>query len=239
MAKADGLQRFGDKLRRDPTAWRDRNMIIVAFGDSVTQGLTVTPRMIGEEVFHAVLRRELTHRFAERTFTTVNAGVGGDTAVGALERVQADVIDHHPDLVTICFGLNDSCDGEVGLDPFEHSLNEIVVRLRKEGVGVILLTPNMMPTRPSSQVDPNYRHSLEPYIERGTSGLFDRYVERIRRVAGRTATPLADAYAEWKRREENGEDMTQHLVNGLDHPDAEGHRIFAYLLLEIILASTT
>ena len=38
----------------------------------------------------------------------INAGVGGDTAWGGCGAIAADVLAFDPDLVTICFGLNDS-----------------------------------------------------------------------------------------------------------------------------------
>src|SRR5262245_24514574 len=96
------------KLTVDPSSWRERNVMLVALGDSVTQGLGLNPVMLGTEVYHEVFRRELITLYPTRSFSLVNAGVGGDNTGGGLARLQHDVLDPHPDLVTICFGLNDS-----------------------------------------------------------------------------------------------------------------------------------
>ena len=37
-----------------------------------------------------------------------NAGKGGDNATSALARLEKDVLAHHPDIVTVSWGLNDT-----------------------------------------------------------------------------------------------------------------------------------
>jgi acyl-CoA thioesterase I len=234
-AAQDGLKKLRARFGASDDS-PERNLIWVALGDSVTAGCTVGPGMLGEEVYHAVVARELERLFPGSGFDVINAGVGGDNTVGGLVRLQADVLDHSPDLVTICFGLNDSGKGEAGLDLFERNLVEIVERVRAIGAAVVLMTPNMMVTRPNQNVPPEHAETVGDFIQRQTGGLLDRYVERIRAAAGATSSPLADAYAEWQRRHQAGEDTTALLENGLNHPGAEGHRILAAALLEAILS---
>ena len=107
-------QRLKLKLEQPPTQERERNVLLVAFGDSVTQGLFVNPGLVGDAVYHEVFRRALMARYPERTFSGVNAGSSGDNTTGALARLQHDVLDHHPDLVLVCFGLNDAWGGAAG-----------------------------------------------------------------------------------------------------------------------------
>ena len=87
------------------------------------------------------------------------------------------------------------------------------------------------------QVDPNYRHMHAGFVERQTSGLLALYAEQIRQVGTITGAPVADVYAERERRNAQGENMTAHLANGLNHPDAYGHRIACDLLLKTLLSA--
>lgn len=220
------FQRLKARLEQDPPNWGAYNIRIVALGDSVTQGLGVNPRMLGNDTYHEVFRQRLVERYPNRTFSVINAGVGGDSTGGALKRLQADVLDHRPDLVTVCFGLNDSFAGKGGEDAFRGNLTQIVTRCQ-QSAAVILLTPNMMATHDSPIVDPKYKDQIQQFVERQTSGTLGRYAQIIREVATSTSTPLADGYAEWIRRHDAGEDMTMWLINGINHPDARGHRILA------------
>ena len=223
------IERLRTKLEVDPPGWAGRNLILVALGDSVTAGLGINPVMIGNDVYHEQFRRDLIAAYSKRGFSTINAGIGGDTTRGALVRLQSDVLDHHPDLVVVCYGLNDCGAGARGEETFRRNLAEIVARI-EERAAVILLTPNMMATRDHVGVDPNYKKHIHEFVRQQTDGTLDRYVDIIREVAAAAPVPLADGYAEWKRRQAAGEDTTSWLVNGFNHPDARGHRILADVL---------
>ena len=237
MVQPGGLARLRAKLNSNDIAWRQRNVVIVALGDSVTQGLTLNPALLHDETYHALLRRGLAAAFPERTFSSINAGVGGESAAAGLARLQSDALDPHPDIVTVAFGLNDSGGGEAKLEPFSANLREIVKRIAASGAFAVLMTPNMMATRDNGRVDPKFADKLPAFIERQTSGLLARYAEAVRRVGSETGVPVADVYAEWERREAAGEDMMAHLANGINHPDAYGHRLAADVLLRVVLDS--
>ncbi|MBK0380817.1 SGNH/GDSL hydrolase family protein [Mucilaginibacter segetis] len=49
----------------------------------------------------------LTH-FPNRRITVFNAGIGGDVSKQILERMDTDVFAHHPTVVTLTFGMNDT-----------------------------------------------------------------------------------------------------------------------------------
>ena len=182
MGQAAAVARLRAKLNNDDIAWRQRNVILVALGDSVTQGLTLNPALLHEETYHALLRRELARAFPERTFSSINAGVGGESAAAGLARLQSDVLDHHPDIVTVAFALNDSGGGEAKLESFAASLREIVTRVSASGAFVVLMTPNMMATRDNGRVDPKFADRLPAFIERQTSGVLARYAQAVRNV---------------------------------------------------------
>jgi len=222
----DAYQKFRAKLLQEPTTYENRNIRIVALGDSVTQGMKVDPEVYGHEVYHEVFRRRLIDRYPTRTFSVINAGIAGDSTAGALKRLKHDVLDPHPDLVTVCFGLNDSGGLRDGEPTFRNNLTEIVTVIRQVAA-VILLTPNMMATHDNPRVPAQWKVHIQKFTDRQTSGCLDRYADIIREVALTTATPLADAYAEWTRRQRSGEDMTDFLISGINHPDARGHLILA------------
>ena len=56
----------------------------------------------------------------------------------------------------------------------------------------------------------------------------------MRAVAKELNVPLADAYAEWQALKQRGVDTTAMLVNGMNHPTPEAHKIFADKLYELI-----
>src|SRR5262249_14871148 len=70
---------------------------VVFLGDSITAA-----RTYGKLVENYTLLR-----FPDRKVRFVNAGKGGDTALGALKRLEADVFAHKPTVVTLTCGIND------------------------------------------------------------------------------------------------------------------------------------
>ena len=125
-----GSLRLGD--RRD-----NRSMllaaasVIVAFGDSITEGYGVAR---GQD-YPAQLERALAARGVK--VKIVNAGVSGDTTNNALDRL-ASVIAVKPALVLVEFGGND---GLRGFPPevTRKNLSELIVRLQKGGSRVALI----------------------------------------------------------------------------------------------------
>lgn len=228
---------LSERLLNQGAKTATRGVLVVALGDSVTLGLVTNPELLHERAYHALLQGALAREFPTESFSIVNAGVNGDSTEGGRRRLQRDVLDHHADLVIVAFGLNDSGEGKEWLPQFAENLNVIVRGAQKSGAAVILMTPNMMATSDNGHVDPNYRHVFAGFVERQKSGLVAWYAEQIRQVGMLTGAPVADVYAEWERRIAAGEDMNAHLANGLNHPDAYGHRIACDLLLRTLLSA--
>jgi lysophospholipase L1-like esterase len=70
---------------------------VVFLGDSITAART----------YGKLIENYTLLRFPDRRVHFVNAGKGGDTAEGALKRLDADVFVHRPTVVTLALGLND------------------------------------------------------------------------------------------------------------------------------------
>ena len=73
----------------------------------------------------------------------INAGISGDTAWGGLAWLERDVLSLNPDLVVVCYGLNDAGAGENGLERYAESLAEILAKVKASGAEVIFMTPNL------------------------------------------------------------------------------------------------
>ena len=72
-------------------------------------------------------------------------------------------------------------------------------------------------------------------MELQVGGMLGRYVDAMRQVAADLDAPLADVYAEWERRRDAGEDVDLMLSNGINHPDAAGHRIAGETLFKTFM----
>ena len=68
-------------------------------------------------------------------------GVSSDTAYGVLNRIQADVIDHAPDVCALMIGVNDWWTGTT-MSNFEASLSAISAAVRGAGIKLIVITSN-------------------------------------------------------------------------------------------------
>jgi acyl-CoA thioesterase-1 len=113
--------------------------VIVAFGDSLTAGLGVTP----EESYPARLQARL--RADGYAYRVVNAGASGDTTAGGLRRVDW-ALKNRPDIVIVALGANDALRGQ-DLASVRANLDAIVARFQKAGARVLLA---------GMEVPPNY-----------------------------------------------------------------------------------
>ncbi len=115
--------------------------IIVAFGDSLTAGLGVTP----QESYPAQLEARL---HAEGySYRVVNAGVSGDTTAGGIRRLDW-IIKTNPEIVILELGANDGLRG-IPLNEVRANLSQIIQSLQDKGIQVVLagmkLPPNYGP----------------------------------------------------------------------------------------------
>ena len=134
----------------------------------------------------------------------------GTSTWGRLKDIQAEVIAHKPDLVTIEF-VND-----MGMDRktvFEH-YNSAIDQIRAAGAEVILLTPHfVMP-----MWMPGHKTGWEPET-RPTVGF-------LREFAKEKGICLADTSKRWEHLSIEGIPYVTLEFNGINHPDDRGHQMF-------------
>lgn len=225
------MQRIREKLKMECGEIAEKDPItIVAFGDSVTHGY-LRQDVNYETVYWNRLRQKINAVRDIVPVNVINAGIGGITAKDSLKRMQRQVLDHHPDLVIVCFGLND-VNGE--LEDYLSSLRTIFDRVRASGSAVIFLTPNMLNTYVADGTAEHERAYAAVTAEFQNSGRMDRYMEAAVALANEMAVPVCDCYAHWKELART-QDTTQLLINRINHPTPEMHELFASRLFDMIM----
>lgn len=195
---------------------------IVAWGDSVTAGGGVgnqTERWY-QNRFAALLRQ----RFPQAAITLLTAAWPGynsrtylDQPPGSTYDFVRDVLDPHPDLVTIEF-VNDAYLNE---DQVQTQYAEILARLSGIGAEVILIAPHLV--RPDWMGMNTMRFDEDPRP----------YVKGLKRFAEAHGVALADVSRRWCRLWRQGIPYITLEANWINHPDSRGHEIFAQALIDL------
>lgn len=228
------MQRIREKLQMECGEIAEKDPItIVAFGDSVTHGY-LRQNVNYETVYWNRLRQKINAVRDVVPVNVINAGIGGITAKASLQRMQRQVLDHHPDLVIVCFGLND-VNGE--LEDYLSALRTIFDRVRSRGAAVIFMTPNMLNTYVAEDTAEHERPYAAVTAGFQNSGRMDWYMEEAAALAAEMGVPVCDCYAKWKEMAKT-QDTTMLLINRINHPAPEMHELFANCLFEMIMAET-
>lgn len=107
-----------------------KGRLVVAFGDSLTSGVGAS----------SVSESYIAHLASSSGTTIINKGVGGNTTIKALARVQSDILDLNPkpEVAIILLGGNDFFKG-IPQEITKENLNKIVDLIQGAGIKVILL----------------------------------------------------------------------------------------------------
>lgn len=200
---------------------------VVFFGDSITE-----QRLYTTYVEHYVLTR-----YPDRRITFINAGWGGDqvtsndcapcAGVGGMRRLQRDVIDRRPTIVTLLFGMNDGHYQE--FDPallrvYEEGMSAIIRELKaRTRARIYVMTPT---------VYDGTRHTPWSKTDRYNEVL-DRYSEAARQLAMREGLAVIDLHAvttDALRRAKALDPAYTFLPDGV-HPEADGQLVMAAEIL--------
>lgn len=234
------------KLSQKNTDITSRAPVTIAFlGDSVTQGCFELCKGYDsdfdgindyEAVYHSQLKKMLNRVFPEAPINIINAGIGGNSARQGCDRMDRDVFAYSPDLVVVCFGLNDAFAGQQKLDVYIDSLKEIFLKLKQKEVETIFMTPNMMNTYLSPLTEPEgIIETAKVTCEIQNSGVMDAYMNAARKLCAEEGIQVCDCYKKWKTMFEAGVDTTKLLSNHINHPTRELHALFAESLYETIM----
>jgi acyl-CoA thioesterase I len=117
----------------------DSRPIIIAFGDSLTEGAGVDPA----QNYPSKLQAKIDGAGYE--YKVVNAGISGETSAQGLDRIQA-VVNLHPKIVIVELGANDGLLG-MPVEATRKNLIVIIELLQSSGAKIILA---------GMRVPPNY-----------------------------------------------------------------------------------
>jgi lysophospholipase L1-like esterase len=130
---------------------------ILFLGDSITEQYDYTN----------LLEYYLTTRFPDWNLTFLNAGIGGDTAGGGLNRADRDVLSEKPTAVTINFGMNDggyrAPDDAIYKSYIDNQTN-LVKKLTAAKVRVALMATSPVEAR-QRKGDETYNETLGKFCE--------------------------------------------------------------------------
>ena len=199
-------------------------------GDSITHG----------GAYHGMIYAYYLTRFPDRTIHFVNAGIAGDSAGGALGRLQEDVLSKSPSTVVVMMGMNDVGRGNYVADPtakqreaqarslrgYEANMDKLLGRLRSETKAkLVLLTPS-----PFDQTCVNQRDNNQP----GCNDALGKCAQLVRALAAKYQAQVIDLHGPMTafNLQRQKSDPSYTLI-GPDrvHPGAPGHLMMAWLFL--------
>lgn len=203
---------------------------IVAFGDSVTHGAVAAGEINYETVYWNRLRNKILAVKNNIPVNVINAGIGGISAHESVARIDSQVLTHRPDLVIVCFGLND-VNGE--LDTYLDSLKTIFEKCKNSGADVIFMTPNMLNTYVADDTEECHFQYAHKTAEMQNNGRMDLYMSSAVKLAEEIGITVCDCYSMWKELSKT-RDTTMLLANRINHPTKEMHELFADCLFKAI-----
>lgn len=215
-----------DKNQESDFALRDGDRVLF-YGDSITE-----QRLYTTYVEHYVL----TH-YPERRITFINTGWGGDqvtrnecvpcNGVGGLARIKRDVIDHHPTVVTLLFGMNDGRYydfDEATMKVYVDGLTAIIHELKaKTKARLYVMTPTVYDGTRNTPWSHTTRYN----------DVLDRYSEAAKQLAAREQLPMIDLHAvttDALMQAKKSDSAYTFLQDGV-HPEADGQLVMATEIL--------
>ena len=131
-AAAAGLLSLGSLVHAAPVLKADDRVVI--YGDSITE----------QRLYSRFVQQYIQCRYPELKVKFYNAGWSGDTAGGAFNRLERDVLWLNPTVVTLFFGMNDGsyCPTAEGItSAFKQNEDKIITALKAKGIRVVVYTP--------------------------------------------------------------------------------------------------
>lgn len=189
---------------------------IVCLGDSVTGIYYHTG---GRRAYPEMLEVALKQVVPQTEITVINAGISGNSTIDALKRLQKDVLDHHPDLVTVMYGLNDMA--RVPKPDFQANLEQIIDRCRLVKAEVILCTPNGV-------INTSGR-PIAKLLE---------YCDVMKEVGRKHQVPVCDCYAAYETIRQADPIAWRLLLSDEIHPNMDGHKWNAAEICRTITGKT-
>ena len=175
----------------------EKNDTVLFIGDSISDYERARP--VGEGLFNAWGRSYvacagalLCCMYPELGLRVVNMGVSGNQVRDLKARWQTDVIDRHPDWVSVLIGINDVWrqfdspqipEHHVPPEEYEQTYDELIRTTLPHVKGMILMTP----------------YYMEPNTEDPMRARMDQYGAIVKELAEKYSLTFVDLQAGWDR----------------------------------------
>jgi len=209
---------------------KEKEFIIVGFGDSITLGAKATKASytwlgIVEEQLRYVMKapfRIINKGVGDNTISTRTTNYEESSRPSALERVGSDVIALEPQLVFVCFGLNDMRFG-TPVEIFEEDLEKVIVLIKTQLPITEIILTNVFHMTGWHRYNPRDKGSVE---------LTASYNEAIAAIGDRHGLPVSDV--------SSAMDFNDYLIHedGV-HGTNLGHRIIGNRIFETLVQKTS
>jgi lysophospholipase L1-like esterase len=200
---------------------------VVCVGDSITQ--------MGDDAaghgYVKLIRETLTRAYPDAGIEVINAGISGQQAPDMLARWNHDVIERHPDLVTLSVGINDVWHGfydhhlegdgprAVAIDRYLSDVGQMVDSALAAHIRVVLVSPTV----------------ITESRKRAENLKLHRFVEAERELARERKVLFVDLHNTFldvlARVRTSESDPTRHLTSDGVHMLPDGDRLMAHTIL--------
>ena len=190
--------------------------VLVCLGDSITA-----------KEYDADGVAKLTPRLRDNlsNWTVINAGIGGENTRGALVRLQTDVLERDPDLVTVMLGTADASENKgIPIQEYENNLTSIVKQITPSKT-LIISSPPIDIVRLSA------RKEAFPKSNFVTEENLTEYVAVAAKVADSTNSYFLDLWTIMQSQANYSRFLK--LRDGV-HLNRQGYEFFALILLDKI-----
>lgn len=205
-----------DEVEKLQKIWPDnRSMTIVCHGHSIPCGYMAQNVTQPFDAYPHILHQELANRFPHSVINVIVSAVGGENCVSGARRFQRDVLDHHPDIITIDYGRNDMF---LTADEVRASWSQMIREAKTAGAKVLLISPAA--------------DSGSIYYEPSRRKLTDQELtEVISELAVEYEVGFADAHSAFEQLFAMGHTRWEYAAS-VNHPNRRGHEVIVKTLME-------
>lgn len=163
----------------------------------------------------------------------INAGIGGNTTLDLLERIEKDCLIHNPDLTILMVGTNDMNSRKyIPIMQYEKNLREIIRKILKSKSNIVLM--NLLPVYEPYLFT---RHDPAFYNPEGHKERLAQMNLLIEKIAGEYQLSFLDIHRVFEKIGNIGLDKSSLIKNmensnvadGL-HPTDDGYRVIGLLV---------
>ena len=190
---------------------KNRAITIVCHGHSVPTGYFTTPVVDTFNAYPHLLHRALKERFPHAVINVIVTGIGGENAEQGAKRFADQVLNHHPDLITIDYALNDR---KIGLERAKAGWTAMIVAATASKIPVLLLTP-------TPDLTAKLDDAADPLVQHAT---------QIRALAAEYHLGLVDSLQGFRGAMAQGTELKS-LMSQSNHPNRQGHDLVVAALI--------